>query len=236
MTVLLLQPLDVVKTQMQLDANLGMCAAVSKIRKAHGVRGLWRGTTATLLRNVPGMALYFATLQRLRTAAETHELIPTGMARDAGIGALSRIIAGTLVLPQTVLKVNMERMPAGDGSLPRQIRLIYQRHGVVGFYRGWIWTMLRDAPSSAIYLMIYEKIKAETDANAVGARTLAATVASVGTTMLTHPFDVAKTRAQTDSAQRVGALRGFAPRVMRKLVSSVIIWNLYEALSASHAH
>ncbi|GAA6060280.1 hypothetical protein JCM10212_003980 [Sporobolomyces blumeae] len=86
-SVLVLQPLDLIKTRIQQEpqrsrpnpavapsaAMIGSHAppkiwqTTKDVVRTDGVRGLWRGTGPTLYRNVPGVSMYFLTLSKLRT-------------------------------------------------------------------------------------------------------------------------------------------------------------------------
>ncbi|RCH97965.1 hypothetical protein CU098_011645, partial [Rhizopus stolonifer] len=87
-----LQPLDLIKTRLQqqrqdhlaflkeakkkglkvLPQTSNIYSTIKDIVQANGYSGLWRGTVPTIMRNVPGSALYFFALSEIReTLAKT---------------------------------------------------------------------------------------------------------------------------------------------------------------------
>lgn len=90
-----------------------------------GVRGLWRGTNATLIRNVPGIALYMTSLTQVRGLMATSPLfsnasrelsssshtsvLPTLTSQGNLVaGATARVAVGFLLNPFSVLKARYE--------------------------------------------------------------------------------------------------------------------------------
>ncbi|WVR09455.1 hypothetical protein IAU60_006522 [Kwoniella sp. DSM 27419] len=73
-SAVVLQPLDLLKTRVQ-QAGSGseggarkrrIRTVVKQVLREEGVPGLWRGTVPTLVRNVPGVAIYFYSLSAIR--------------------------------------------------------------------------------------------------------------------------------------------------------------------------
>lgn len=63
-----------IKTRLQLEAKTAdrsIFRTVQGIISNNGITGLWRGTTATVLRNVPGSGLYFWVLSIWREKGST---------------------------------------------------------------------------------------------------------------------------------------------------------------------
>ena len=112
---------------------------VRDIVRTDGVLGLWRGTAPTLLRyvpdllrltshdsmfvsNVPGVALYFAGMNQIRTTLATTAYFAAGSERTSSgsvlpklnkqgnllAGAFTRVAVGALLNPFTVLKARYE--------------------------------------------------------------------------------------------------------------------------------
>ncbi|WWC71389.1 uncharacterized protein I206_105344 [Kwoniella pini CBS 10737] len=74
-SAIVLQPLDLLKTRLQ-QGGFGeegnptkrrrIRGVVRQVLTEDGVKGLWRGTVPTLVRNVPGVAIYFYSLSSIR--------------------------------------------------------------------------------------------------------------------------------------------------------------------------
>ncbi|OCF32700.1 solute carrier family 25, member 38 [Kwoniella heveanensis BCC8398] len=76
-SAVVLQPLDLLKTRLQQASGSASAqegglkrrrirAVVKQVLREDGVPGLWRGTVPTLVRNVPGVAIYFYSLSAIR--------------------------------------------------------------------------------------------------------------------------------------------------------------------------
>lgn len=128
---ILLQPLDLLKTRLQQPQSnhvaLGnktnrLVHTVQQVLKDSGPIGLWRGTWPTILRNVPGVALYFYSVTELRSLLAlrliTHFSLPASgesstiaQATAAGnllVGATARVAVGFILCPITVVKARIE--------------------------------------------------------------------------------------------------------------------------------
>lgn len=222
-SVLALQPLDVIKTRLQetprssLSWHRRLQQTLRAIHQPNGPMGYWRGTLPTLLRNVPGVALYFFTLQQLQymilVGHQRHWMSsqldgrlwderatrPTGLGNMLA-GGTARTMAGFLLMPATVIKVRFESRQFQYGSLLAALRQILSQEGLCGLFRGAGATALRDAPHAALYLVLYRRLQAllpRTSGGAEVAKNLtAAATASLAATVITHPLDLAKTRVQ----------------------------------------
>eukprot|EP00158_Paraphelidium_tribonemae_P009874 Partr_v1_DN28988_c0_g1_i5_m24846 putative solute carrier family 25, member 38 len=214
--------------------------------------------TPTLLRNVPGTALYFSTLQMIKTElmismnkTNSDKLVQINMIA----GSVSRVIAGSILMPFTVMKSQYESSLYNYANISDAIRSIYQRHGVKGFFHGIGSTALRDAPYAGIYYGAYEQCKAIGNQSTFGdqwGKTVvnlgASSTAGFAACLVTHPFDVVRTRIQLEPGvyhnmvkatvligNREGVrgfLAGIVPRLARKTLSAAITWTVYEELVA----
>lgn len=211
------------------------------------------------MRNVPGVAIYFLTLQQLQYLvivghqrgfpiinrlydAEGRKLSTVG---NLVAGAVARTSAGTLLLPTTVLKVRFESRQYRYNSLLEACKEIWISDGLKGFFRGLGATALRDAPHAGLYLAFYEALKESIPSDTTLGKLACGSLAGFLATATTQPFDLAKTRVQL-SKERVnfitiisrviksegllGLFNGMAPRLLRKSLSSAVTWTVYEEL------
>lgn len=127
-----LQPLDVMKTQIQeieSNASTASTALSSSIKGRYttllkriywtsGISAFWKGLSInlmpilnfiinflapTIFRNVPGTGIYFFILDSLKKIKN-----PDTALTNLTYGSLSRIVAGQILMPFTVLKINQE--------------------------------------------------------------------------------------------------------------------------------
>jgi len=234
-TTICLQPFDLLKTRLQQgDGSLRfptshssvILGTVREVITTNGIRGLWRGTSPSLVRNVPGVALYMTSLTQLRIflarsqyfahvrrqsgSGENVSVLPSLTSQGNLIaGATTRVAVGFLLNPFSVLKARFESniyayetLSGAFGSLVRQ--------GPSELLRGFLASSLRDAPYAGLFVVFYEAIKRETsylippksNSEATVIHGLSAASAGAIATLATHPFDVIKTKVQVRSENR----------------------------------
>ncbi|KAJ6516409.1 solute carrier family 25 member 38 [Mycena sanguinolenta] len=239
-----LQPFDLLKTRLQQGDGMvttrntsTLLRTTQQIVTSQGFVGLWRGTNATLARNIPGVALYMTSLTQLRTfMAKSPYFAPARSAdtRNASVlpkltsqgnllaGASTRVAVGFLLNPFSVLKARYESNMYAYESLTSGF-LSIARLGPSELFRGFLASSLRDAPYAGIFVVLYEGIKRQSssllrptsDAQSTLMHTVSAASAGAIATMATHPFDVIKTKVQVRSEDRY---QGFSRTVQT-------IWN-----------
>lgn len=183
---MLLQPADLLKTRVQQSRSTTLSATLSGIlRGPDPVRSLWRGTVPSALRTGFGSALYFTTLNALRTSVAKSEALlhhrnntgqpaqqqhgGTGTSSSSLVklsrmgnlmtGAVARASAGFVMMPVTVIKVRFESSYYAYRSLWAAVADIRKTHGVRGFFAGFGATAVRDAPYAGLYVLFYEESK-----------------------------------------------------------------------------
>ncbi|KAI0295381.1 mitochondrial carrier [Multifurca ochricompacta] len=233
---LFLQPFDLIKTRLQQgDPSLkttqaGTIRSITRaIVSSSGVFGLWRGTSATLIRNVPGISFYMTGLNQVRGFMSVSPLFATVRKRDSEkhssvlpvltnsgnllAGATTRVAVGFVLNPFSVLKARYESNLHNYASLMSSVRSII-RAGPSDLFRGFLASSLRDAPNAGLFLVLYEGIKHEagslipSSSPLVLAALHSGSGAAAGTiaTLATHPFDVIKTRLQVRTEEKYHGL------------------------------
>ncbi|OAV96537.1 hypothetical protein PTTG_00984 [Puccinia triticina 1-1 BBBD Race 1] len=278
----LLQPFDLLKTRLQQahisagpPSTLSIYRVSSDVISRDGVLGLWRGTSPTIIRNVPGIAVYFFGLAQLRTSMSSLSLFaqqepptplgllpprpttnilptltPTG---DFFAGVLARTSVGFVLMPITVVKTRFESNLYDYRSIREAFQAIVETQGLKGLWRGFIPTVLRDAPFAGVFISAYEATKRVLvepgQRYPILLHTVPATAAAIVATLITAPFDLLKTdlqlRHSSSNTSIPAALKlilngrianarilfkGSGLRLLRKSLSSAIGWTLYEGL------
>jgi len=186
-----LQPMDRIKTLLQQQRNIhnGFLRTGSTVIQREGILALWYGTVPTIYRNVPGNALYFATLDAIRTflaslspptpasSGSASGSMPTSASgsgsptrssvRKPGsedwhnlvAGGLARGIVGTALLPVTVVKARFESDMYAYRSVWWALVSIGQKEGVRGLFSGLLPTIIRDVPYAGLYVWLYEYMR-----------------------------------------------------------------------------
>lgn len=281
---LMLQPLDVIKTRLQqggteigvaqhsqslkltgpavrsysvvVSAPVTVRSTVQEIVRMHGTLGLWRGTSATLARTLPGVGTYFFMLSQTKEviARLRHHSDGQGLTAFESVvgGASARSATGLLFFPLTLLKARLESGIWGYQGIHGGLSTMYRTEGLAGMYKGMGATMMRDAPYSGAFVMAYELNKRSY--RRVTGHQVPSIVAnfSIGVAsgmfacVITHPFDVIKTLVQVHpqrytttlgAVSRIfsdhglaGFYKGFSARLARKSAMAGITWTLYEQI------
>ncbi|KAJ4489947.1 solute carrier family 25 member 38 [Lentinula aciculospora] len=231
-----LQPFDLLKTRLQQGDSIyhgkfqpkqlaahsvSVMKAAREVLDTSGMRGLWRGTAASLIRNVPGVALYMTGLTQLRSImsssryftvpvipdhpSTTHSSVLPKLTNTGNLvaGATTRVGVGLLMNPLTLLKARFESNMYAYQTLSGAFASVV-RSGPTELLRGLSAASLRDAPYAGIFVVFYEAMKrnaalitiptSHTQSSLLHSGSAAA--AGALATLATHPFDVVKTKLQ----------------------------------------
>jgi len=249
-STILFQPLDVVKTRLQICPRpSSMTAEIKLINQTDGLPGLWRGLYPSLCRTVPGVGLYFASMHWMRNTV--CEGKPSAL-QSMMIGCTARTFAGSVMIPFTVVKTRMESGTYQYRSVTAAITHILRNEGVRGLARGLGPTLVRDVPFSGLYLAFYDVLKSKCPAwlsssSPECAHMMAGLGAGILASIVTQPADVVKTRMQTSSMTGLSrAVRtlyseagvtaftaGLAPRMLRRTVMAALAWTVYERINTT---
>jgi len=177
---LIFNPLELLKTQAQAFPGTisntkkhGLVSQLQQVISKEGPRGLWRGSTITLFRDVPFSMVYWFgyehIAEHLRGIAflshhDQQEAAP-GVAFVAG--ASSAVVATCLTMPFDVIKTRQQILPSMHGhkfsvrpSILSIGTTIFYEEGAKGLVRGLLPRALRVATASAVMISTYEGVKA----------------------------------------------------------------------------
>jgi len=187
--VSIVSPLELVRTKMQSQkmpwSDVHKC--LTELVKAQGVRGLWNGYTATLLRDVPFSALYWPLYEQCKATMNLYTSNRDSFLVNFGSGAVAGSVASTVTLPFDVIKT-IKQIEMGEkdimevkpgtarsytveenkkasslsgrsrGNIAIAKELIAEQ-GVRGLFAGLIPRLLKVAPACAIMISSYEFCK-----------------------------------------------------------------------------
>ncbi|VFQ88535.1 unnamed protein product [Cuscuta campestris] len=168
-------PSELVKCRMQIQSSgsllprstrySGPLECAIKTIKIEGVKGIFRGGFATLLRESVGNAVFFSTYEYVRhqmhlqlkgASSKSNQLV------DVGVGIMSGGIGGILcwcaILPLDVAKTIIQTTPEKNHTRnPFQIlQTIYRVSGLRGCYAGLSPTLVRAFPANAAAIVTWE--------------------------------------------------------------------------------
>jgi len=253
-STLLFQPLDLVKTRQQQQREgprLSMVRTVTRVVGEESLAGLWRGVGPSLTKTVPGVGLYFSSMHYIKTSL--YDGRPSHC-QSIMIGCSARTVAGSVMIPFTVIKTRFESQHYSYRSVVGALRSILAAEGFRGLTRGLVPTLARDVPFSGLYLMFYEHLKAVTPRDMKANQPssvhfLCGMMAGVLASLVTQPADVIKTELQLTRGQggRVlttaadilhkqglsGFTTGFVPRALRRTMMAALAWTVYEKMIKS---
>ncbi|KAJ2161521.1 mitochondrial aspartate-glutamate transporter agc1 [Coemansia sp. RSA 552] len=169
--VIATNPMEIVKIQMQVAATnpvmsngtaaVGRVTAMGIVRQL-GIRGLYKGTSATLLRDVPFSLLFFP-FQAL-FAQRIHEKVAGTSGKPSTLSVLAGstvagIIAAALVTPADVVKTRLQSSSQPKtpyrGLVDCATRIL-KSEGPKAFFKGTVPRCLTTAPLFGIALMMYD--------------------------------------------------------------------------------
>ncbi|KAL5972128.1 Mitochondrial glycine transporter [Taenia solium] len=213
------QPLDVIKTRLQVLPILNMRSSVGVLqttislwssvpphnRWTHRIRLFWAGTVPSLYRAVPGVCAYFTIVNFLQSRLPRCN---SSAVNAFTLGFTSRCLVGTLLLPFTVVKAQAEAGLTRGRSTFSSLRWIYTTAKWRGrIYSGLLPTLARDSPYSGAYLLFYTQFKniilpSDISHATAPAHTLSvcALLAATCATAVTQPADVLRSNRQLSVA------------------------------------
>ncbi|KAG0264579.1 hypothetical protein BG011_006565 [Mortierella polycephala] len=162
--VIATNPMEIVKIQMQvagaqkLEPGEQRPTAMGIVRNL-GLRGLYRGTPATLLRDVPFSIMFFPlnSFLKLQFAGKDGK---TSFPVVLGAGLAAGVVGAAAVTPADVIKTRLQVARKPGEPVYRGIadcfRHIVRNEGVAALFKGVVPRSLIVAPMFAIALFVYE--------------------------------------------------------------------------------
>ena len=211
---LFVQPLDLVKNRMQLSGEMGAARqyknsgqAVLSILKTEGVRGIYTGLSAGLLRQATYTTTRLGIYMTLFDMCTKDGKAPNFFMK-MGLGITAGGIGAFVGTPAEVALIRM----TADGRLPvdqrrgytgvvNALSRIIKEEGVVTLWRGWKPTVTRAMVVNAAQLASYSQAKQFLLQSGYFGDNLflhfcASMISGLITTAASMPVDIAKTRIQ----------------------------------------
>ncbi|SCU97247.1 LAMI_0F09384g1_1 [Lachancea mirantina] len=148
-TTLVTAPTERIKVVLQTSHDSSFIGAARRIVAEGGIQSLFRGTLATLARDGPGSALYFASYEvckhSLSKGKNEDELSVANVCIAGGVAGVSMWLG---VFPIDTLKTKLQS-GSGSMSMTGAAREIYVARGIKGFFPGVGPALLRSFPANA---------------------------------------------------------------------------------------
>ncbi|CAF0978940.1 unnamed protein product [Didymodactylos carnosus] len=164
-TTIIMAPGERIKCLLQIQHNSsvkmynGPVDCAKKLYKEGGIRSIYRGTAATLLRDVPATGVYFTSYEWLKKKL-TPEGRPVGELsawRTLVAGGTAGICNWIVAIPPDVLKSRYQTAPQGRYTgISHVFKELMQTEGIRSLYKGIVPVMLRAFPANAACFLGYE--------------------------------------------------------------------------------
>ncbi|XP_030062749.1 mitochondrial glycine transporter isoform X2 [Microcaecilia unicolor] len=157
-------PITVVKTRYESGQyHYGsVYGALRSIYGTEGIRGLFSGLTATLLRDAPFSGIYLMFYTQTKRIVPYDQLDPTfAPLVNFSCGVLAGVCASVTTQPADVIKTHMQLAPEKHQWTGQAVAFIFKNYGMVGFFRGGLPRALRRTLMAAMAWTVYEQMMAK---------------------------------------------------------------------------
>jgi solute carrier family 25 aspartate/glutamate transporter 12/13 len=162
--VMFTNPLEIVKIRLQVAGELAAGSKVSAmgVVRELGFFGLYKGSRACFMRDIPFSAIYFPAYAHLKPAFADENGYNSPLSLLTA-GAIAGMPAASLVTPADVIKTRLQVVArAGQTSYTGVLdatRKIYAEEGFKAFWKGSIARMCRSSPQFGVTLVTYELLQ-----------------------------------------------------------------------------
>jgi mitochondrial ornithine carrier protein len=227
-------PFDTVKVRLQSQPeNLplrytGPLDCFKQSLQSGGINGLYRGVSAPLFgAAVETSSLFFSYRLAQNAVGKT---LYEGKTKELPLqalvlcGAISGALTSILLTPIELVKCQMQAESGQPVNRPKNplavITSVYRHHGILGFWRGQLGTLIRETGGSAAWFGTYEGVSAvfrkksnasihETGIPPIWQQLLAGASAGMSYNFIFYPADTIKSRMQTEEVAPI--LKGKKP-------------------------
>lgn len=177
--VIFTNPLEIVKIRLQMQGGTSKITAPGDIPKKHlnasqiikqlGLKGLYKGASACLLRDVPFSAIYFPTYAHLKKTLFNFD--PYDPTKNAKLSSWQLLISGALAgapaaffttpadVIKTRLQIESKRGETKYSGIGHAARVILKEEGIGAFFKGSIARVFRSSPQFGFTLASYELLQ-----------------------------------------------------------------------------
>lgn len=188
----------------------GTIDAFAKISHHEGVKSLWSGLSPTLVLALPTTVIYFVAYEQFRLRLKELYLRNKDKSTELPFwlpliaGASARVMAVTIVNPLELIRTKMQSEKISYTEVGRGFRSMLKMQGILGLWKGFFPTILRDVPFSGIYWTTYEAFKKHFNVTqpTFGMSFAGGAISGGVAAFLTVPFDVVKTHQQIEFGEK----------------------------------
>mmetsp|Transcript_17586 Transcript_17586/g.21078 ORF Transcript_17586/g.21078 Transcript_17586/m.21078 type:complete len:295 (-) Transcript_17586:562-1446(-) len=167
-SIILMNPTDVVKTQMQsASGKLSIVDLAKQIWTREGLRGFWKGTEPNVARCFIGNACEIGCYDQFKTSIVANGWLPEGPLSHLGASTGAGIVSSICSTPADVVKTRLMNQ-AGRTSSDEGV-VVYKgvldafwkipsQEGLGALYKGFLPLAARKVTWTVVYFMAYERL------------------------------------------------------------------------------
>ncbi|KAK7102605.1 mitochondrial S-adenosylmethionine carrier protein-like [Littorina saxatilis] len=160
---LLRVPTEVVKQRAQAAPHLSSLTVFRTTVASEGLRGLYRGYSSTLAREIPFSLIQFPLWEFFKKQWERKTQQPVMAWQSSVSGALAGGISAVVTTPLDVAKTRIMLAERGsstaEGYIPYVVKQVYSQQGLSGLFAGVVPRVMWISVGGAIFLGIYDKVR-----------------------------------------------------------------------------
>jgi len=164
--VVVTTPMEFLKIQMQVSGRGGgdgggsASSVAMKLIREKGISSIFKGYTATLIRDVPFSCIYFPLFAYLNSKGYGADGTKPHILHSLGCGLLAGMFGAGCVTPLDVIKTRLQVMKRAEGEptyngFMDAAGKILKNEGVAAFFKGAVPRMIVVAPLFGIAQMVY---------------------------------------------------------------------------------
>ncbi|VVC41878.1 Mitochondrial carrier protein,Mitochondrial carrier domain,Mitochondrial substrate/solute carrier [Cinara cedri] len=203
------QPLDTVKTNMQLypNSHKNIFSSLYMTGRHQGIRGLYAGCVPALLANSAENAVMFASYGHPQSLATC--VVGKGKNHNMFARSVESLFTSLVLCPIELVKIRMQGYEVFKEVRPKQpsiksvVKQTLKANGFRGLYRGLECTLLREFVGKTLFFGLYELCQKFLDPTGgrkeksdLLASAASGSIAGLGMWLVAYPIDVVKSRVQ----------------------------------------
>mmetsp|Transcript_28021 Transcript_28021/g.50185 ORF Transcript_28021/g.50185 Transcript_28021/m.50185 type:complete len:305 (+) Transcript_28021:3151-4065(+) len=198
----LMFPIDTIKTQMQAHhtRSFTFTDASVALYRAAGITRLWTGISSVIVGCVPAHAAYFSIYEISKKHFGIEQNSEVYFASTMTTGCLATLAHDFIMTPMDVIKQRMQL--SGTDGVVRTASTLIKKEGAISLFRSLPVTYAMNVPFAGFFVTFNENLKSvflDPDNYSVASYFACAALSGSLAAVLTTPFDVVKTRMQTQT-------------------------------------
>lgn len=149
-------PMLLLMNQAQARPGTSVARVAKTVVTQYGIRGVYQGLGANIIRNIPSNSLYLGTFQLLRDRYQMNAFLA---------GSIGGVAYWIFTYPLDAVRGcmhadSLDRTQRKYASWPDAVRKLYAENGIKRFYKGYTPCLLRAVPANGTFFFMAEHAKA----------------------------------------------------------------------------